>query len=289
MMLSGFTFVRNAVQFDYPVVESISSALPVVDELVVAVGDSEDGTLDLIESIGDPKVKIVKTSWDDSLREGGRVLAQQTDTALAHTRGDWSLYLQADEVLHEDCFRAVLDAAGHYLNDSEVEGFLFRYLHFYGSYHTYFDGRPFYPREVRIVRNGIGVSSWRDAQGFRRKGRKLRVVEIDAQIYHYGWVRSPGKMLEKQRNLDRYWHDDGWLSRRYEEGFEIYSNLRGLKYFTGSHPKVMRERIEKADWEFNPPEEKLKLGAMMRLRRWFEEKVSRRPIGEYRNYILLKR
>ncbi len=289
MMLSGFSFVRNALKFRYPVVESIRSVLPIVDEFIIAVGESEDGTLDLIDSIGAPKLKIVKTRWDDNLREGGKILAQQTDIALSRTSGDWCFYVQADEVLHEKYLAAVVEASKAYLGDQEVEGFLFKYVHFYGSYYTYFDGRPFYPREVRVVRNGIGVSSWRDAQGFRRRGKKLRVVEIDAYMYHYGWVRQPSIMIEKQRNFDRYWHDDGWIRKRYEGEFEIYSNLRGLKRFTDTHPGVMRERVEKADWEFSPPEEELRLSSGSRLRRWLEEKVFRRPLGEYRNYVLLKR
>ena len=48
MKVSGFTFVRNAVKYDYPVVESIASILPLCDEVVVAVGQSEDGTRALI-------------------------------------------------------------------------------------------------------------------------------------------------------------------------------------------------------------------------------------------------
>lgn len=289
MTLSGFTFVRNAVKFDYPVVESIWSALPIVDEYVVAVGDSHDGTLELVESIGDPKVKIVATQWDDDMRDGGRVLAQQTDIALSHTVGDWCIYLQADEVVHEKYLPLILEAARRYLGDQEVEGFLFKYLHFYGSYHTYFDGRPFYPKEVRTVRNGIGVSSWRDAQGFRRRGRKLKVVEIDASVYHYGWVKPPAKMVEKQKNLDRYWHDDQWIAERYGEERNIYSDIRGLKQFAGTHPRVMQARVGDADWEFRPSPQAGKRRSMGNVRHWLEERVLRRPIGEYRNYVLLKR
>jgi hypothetical protein len=35
MKVGGFTFVRNVVKYDYPVVESIRSILPVVDEFIV--------------------------------------------------------------------------------------------------------------------------------------------------------------------------------------------------------------------------------------------------------------
>ena len=59
MTVSGFTFCRNAVKYDYPVVESIKSALPLCDEFIVNVGRCEDGTLELIRSIRDPRIKIV--------------------------------------------------------------------------------------------------------------------------------------------------------------------------------------------------------------------------------------
>ena len=100
MKISGFTIVRNAVKFNYPVVASISSILPICDEFIVNVGDSEDGTLELIRSIDSPKIRIIQNQWDMS--QGSEVLSQQTNLALKECRGDWAFYLQSDEVIHED-------------------------------------------------------------------------------------------------------------------------------------------------------------------------------------------
>jgi hypothetical protein len=44
MKVAGFTFIRNAVKNDYPVVEAITSILSICDEFVVALGNSDDGT-----------------------------------------------------------------------------------------------------------------------------------------------------------------------------------------------------------------------------------------------------
>ena len=44
MKVTGFTFIRNAVKFDYPVVEAITSILPLCDDFVVAQRKSEDET-----------------------------------------------------------------------------------------------------------------------------------------------------------------------------------------------------------------------------------------------------
>ena len=91
MFVSGFTIVRNAIRFDYPIVEAIKSILPLCDEVVVAVGKSEDETLQLIKSINDSKIKIIETIWDDSLREGGKVLAAETNKAYdtISEKADW--------------------------------------------------------------------------------------------------------------------------------------------------------------------------------------------------------
>ena len=46
MKLSAFTFVRNARRFGYPMAESIASVMDIVDEYVIAVGDSSDDAED---------------------------------------------------------------------------------------------------------------------------------------------------------------------------------------------------------------------------------------------------
>ena len=48
------------VSYDYPVVESIRSIFPMVDEFIVNVGRCDDGMLQLIGSIGGTKVRIME-------------------------------------------------------------------------------------------------------------------------------------------------------------------------------------------------------------------------------------
>lgn len=189
MFLSGATFVRNAIKFDFPVLESIRSVLPICDEYIVNVGDSEDGTLELVRSLNDPRIKIVESIWDPALRAGGAILAQQTDIAISQCRGEWILYLQADEVIHEQYLEAILSSLRRSKDRPEVQGLLFGFRHFYGSFQTYQKGINWYRHEVRAIRNGIGIRSWGDAQGFRLEGRKLKVVRCPAEVYHYGWAR----------------------------------------------------------------------------------------------------
>ena len=218
MKISGFSFVKNAVKLYYPVLESIQSALPLVDEFVIACGDSDDGTTDLIRSIDDPKIKIIETVWDPVYFVRGAVNSQQTNIALDACTGDWCFYLQADEVVHESFLPVLREKMERHLANSGVEGLLFDYVHFYGSYDLYQIGHNWYSREVRIVRNGIDVRSWKDAQGFRINGRKLRVVPARAEIYHYGWVRPPVRMMKKQIALSSVYHDKEWVDEHYPDG-----------------------------------------------------------------------
>ena len=255
MKVSGFTFVRNAIKFNYPVVESIRSVLPVCDEFIVAVGNSEDETLNLIVSIGDPKIRIIETTWDDTLRQGGRVLAQETDKAFDAVSADssWAFYIQADEVVHEKFLPAIRIAMERCEADPRIEGFAFNYLHFWGSYQYVGDSRQWYRREVRIIRNDKQIRSYQDAQGFRKNGKKLRVAQVDAAIYHYGWVKPPESQQAKQQSFNRYWHSDSWIERKIPKTEKYdYAGMDFLAPFNGSHPRVMDRRISAQSWTFSP-------------------------------------
>jgi glycosyltransferase involved in cell wall biosynthesis len=287
MKISGFSFVRNGVKFDYPFLESITSLLPLCDELIIAVGKSDDDTLGRIRSLGSPKIRIIETVWDEKLRTGGRVLAEQTDIALNHTTGDWAFYLQADEVLHEADRPAIREAMVRYLDDPRVEGLLFDYRHFYGSYDYVGSSRQWYRREIRVVRNGIGARSWGDAQGFRIDGRKLRVKAIDAAVYHYGWVKPPEVQMAKQRSFHRLWHPDEWIRERLGESTSFdYAEGSKLEKFTGSHPAAMHDRIRSADWKFEYDPSRVKVTFKGALLEWIESTTGVR-IGEYKNYELI--
>lgn len=247
MFVSGFTIVRNAVRYDYPVTESIRSLLPLVDEMVVAVGDSDDGTRERVLSIDSPKIRIINTVWDEELRRGGLILAQQTNLALAACRGDWCFYLQADEVLHELDYPRLKHAMQVNLNRLEVEGLSFRYHHFRASYGIR-DPLP-YRRQVRIVRPGAGIRSYGDACGFQVEGRKLRCRSAGGWVYHYGYVKPPRRMAAKMDYfLSLY---DG---RKVMPGAELKADgyewdLRTCEPFRGSHPLVMQARIATMDWQ----------------------------------------
>ncbi|MGC4001403.1 MAG: hypothetical protein QM767_29670 [Anaeromyxobacter sp.] len=288
MKVSGFTFVRDAVRFSYPVVAAIRSILPLCDELVVNVGVSQDGTLDLVRSIDDPRLVIFESTWDEGLRKGGAILAQQTDLALDRCTGDVGIYVQADEAMHEDDHPAVRAALERLHQDPRAEGLLFDYVHFYGSFHTVGVARRWYRREVRAVKLGVGVRSWRDAQGFRigegPSARKLAVLPAGARMYHYGWVRPPEAMGQKAADFHRWYHGDEVVRRAMERQF-TYDVEERVRPFTGTHPGPMRDHVAAADWPFTPrPQRLVRRGRIRRDLLDLLERATGVRLGEYRNY-----
>ncbi|WP_158990535.1 glycosyltransferase family 2 protein [Mucilaginibacter sp. L196] len=293
MKVSGFTFIRNAVLNDYQIIEAITSILPICDEFIVAVGKSDDDTRLLIENINSPKIKIIDTVWDTSITESGRVFAIETNKALAAISPDtdWAFYIQGDEVVHEKYLPLIRQEMVDNLNDAQIEGLLFKYVHFYASYDYYGDTRRWYRREIRIIKNIPGMSSFRDAQGFKLNGEKIKVKLIDAYIYHYGWARPPQGLTNKARNFNKFYHDEQWNQQHMTETFEFaYDNADRIKKFQGTHPQVMHERIAATNWKIDFKEKPLQQDYTLRRRfLQFVFDLTGWSIGEYQNYKIVKR
>jgi hypothetical protein len=256
LKVSGFTFIRNAIKLDYPIVEAIQSILPICDEVVVAVGNSDDSTLELIQSIDPVKIRIIETIWDDNLRENGAVLALETNKAFQaiDSESDWAFYIQGDEVIHERYLETIRNAMIYYQNRNDIDGLLFNYLHFYGSYDYVGASSKWYREEIRVVKNNKSIYSFNDAQGFRKgENQKLNVAKIQAYVYHYGWVKEPKAMQQKQESFNRLWHDDQWINENVSKSisFEYEEHVSQLSIFQDTHPKVMRNRINNKNWKFD--------------------------------------
>jgi hypothetical protein len=253
VQISGFTFVRNAVSLGYPLEESLRSALAMVDELVVVVaraeGEADDGTRALVAaSLDDARIRVLDARWDRA--RGALAYSDLTNRALGACAGDWCLYLQADEVLHEDDLDTIRRRCTELLENRRVEGLLFDYLHFFGDYTHVQRGQGWYPREIRVVRNRAAIRSVRDAQSFRRgDGGRLTVARSGARVFHYGWARHPALMQVKTRE---FWsHRVGADASRAHVGdgeLYDYGPLARLSRWTGVHPAVMAERIAGMDW-----------------------------------------
>lgn len=262
MKISGFTFIKNAVKYDFPVVECVKSVIDIVDEFIILAGDSDDDTDELLKTIGSPKVKIIKSTWDTATyNKGGTIFAQQTDMALSACTGDWAFYIQSDEVFLESGSNIVRSACEKYLNDEQIEGFLFNYVHMYGDYKHYIDARHFgYPREIRIVRNKPGIHSWKDAQSFRyipnfdgkdyyvKEGtRKLRCIHLNVTMFHYGWARDPRAMAGKTAHQNSVYRNTD-IPDAERRKLHDYGNLNYFPLYKEVQPNAMKERIKSFSW-----------------------------------------
>jgi hypothetical protein len=243
MKVSGFTFLRNGQKLGYPFVASIRSILPLVDEFVIALGPCDDDTEAMVRAIGDPKIRVMATQWNERIRNDysvkGFVYGQQKSIALFNCTGDWAFYLEADEVVHENDLPKIRAAMEQHLDDPRVEALAFDYLHFYGNAKTYAWSPRWYRSEVRIIRNTI--PAWGPEGLFfvvldtHKRGRYPRAAHAGATIYHYGWVRSEAQMNLKSNAIQKFWDDRSMPKMDYSQ-----VDASTLKLFTGAHPQVVQ-------------------------------------------------
>jgi glycosyltransferase involved in cell wall biosynthesis len=277
MKVSGFTFLRNGQKLGYPFVESIRSILPIVDEFVVALGPCEDDTEKVLRAIGDPKIRIIPTQWNERIQPDysvkGFVYGQQKSIALFNCTGDWAFYLEADEVVHENDLAKIRAAMRKHLGDERVEALVFDYLHFYGNANTYVWSPGWYRSEVRVIRNTI--PAWSSEALFfnvvdgHKKSRYPRATHTGVTIYHYGWVRSEAQMNLKAAAVHKYWDEKPAAEVDYSK-----IDTATLKLFTGTHPKVVQDWLPKAtglfqadpNHQLTPREKKHRF--MLRLEQW---------------------
>ena len=248
--ISGFTFIKNGLTLGYPILESVLSIEPICDEVIINVGfnnvecTEDDGTWDyLTKNLTGAKYKFVKSWWDPNIQKSGLILSQQTNIALSHCTGDYCQYIQGDECVHEDDLPIILKGVEEMEKNKAIDGLIFNYMHFYGNVDTFKYTRNLYRREVRLIRNHKGIKSWLDAQGFRHANdTKIHARLIDARIFHYGWARAEQVMKKKVKVFDTFYHGD--VEQERAKSFKYERNW-GLRKFKKTHPKVMKDWIEK--------------------------------------------
>ncbi len=251
MKVSGFTFIRNAVQYDYPVVEAITSILPIVDEFIVNVGKSDDGTLALVQSIDTQKIRIIETSWDETLRTDGKIFGMQQDIALSQCTGDWAMLVQGDEVVHEDDYPEIQNAMARYMDDRNVLGLVLRMRQFKGDYWSL---DPWmYRKATRIIRNHCGVRSAPDGCDFFPEDTDRMIKAgphgrlIKARIFHYGYARPSAALKQKLQYQNSRHHGEVMSEQDIVSDAALRSEFPTydiLKEYKGTHPRVMEARIQ---------------------------------------------
>jgi len=289
--ISGFTFIRNGNALGYPFVPSIRSLLPLCDEVVVNVPRSTDGTLESVRAIGDPKIRIIESEWDENEKVGDPIFRRHTDLALEQCTGDWRVYIQGDEVLHEGTVAPMREAMEWELGNPAVQGLLVDYTHFYGSFWTEVYSFGWYYKEVRVVRRAPTIRASGGAQGFRTTdGQKLRVKNSGGRYFHFGFALEPGQARIKLGNLHDLYGNEKARQTTAQTPARFYDEDQKVKLFKGTHPATMLETVAAATWTYqsrNP---------LIRFRReYFWEDVAliiKRctgiTLGVHKNYRLIK-
>ncbi len=155
MKVSAFTFIKNGEILGYPFLQSIQSILPIVDEFIINVGESEDNTLALVKSIANSKIRIIESKWNETMQDRGYVYGQQKMIAHYNCTGDWAFYVEGDEVYHENELEKIRESMKFHLNDPNVEALVFDYYHFYGNANSYLNSPGWYRSEARIIKNSV--------------------------------------------------------------------------------------------------------------------------------------
>jgi glycosyltransferase involved in cell wall biosynthesis len=291
MTVSGFTFIRNGCSLGYPFLPAIRSLLPLCDEIIVNVPRSTDDTLATVRKLEDSRIRILETDWDDNARTGGLALSHHTNLALAQCTGDWCVYIQGDEVLHEATVPLMRQTMEKELYNPVVQGLVVDYTHFYGSYWTQTDGFGWYRQEVRVIRRDSHIRSRSDAQSFRTvKGEKLRVKRSGGHYFHYGHARHPEMAARRLREVSRLWHDDTGVDKISNRPAGFYDEDQKVRPFNGTHPSVMREAVAAANWTYDSrnPVIRFKRNCFWKDVAWLIKMATGIEIGVHRNFRLIR-
>lgn len=294
MLVSGFTFVKNTLSLGYPILESLKSIDPLCDEVIINVCfdqedcSSDDGTYEYLQdSLPASKYKFVKSYWKGNQEYGDHFYSAHTNYALSQCQGEICQYIQGDEVIHENDLENIRQGFSTLMERDDIDGLIFKYLHFYGNVDAYKFTRQIYKREVRTIKNNRGVYSWKDAQGFRLKdGTKVRAKEIDAYIYHYGWARKESIMKEKIQVMATHYHGEDHVSK---EDFS-YKRIWGVKPFRGTHPQLMSQWVQdnRNEIDMMSLPRAYHMGDVNLMISDFIEYLTGYRIGEYRNFKVIK-
>ena len=280
MKVSAFTFIKNGQILGYPFLQSIQSILTIVDEFIINIGESEDDTLMMIQSLASPKIRIIESHWNDSMQDRGYVYGQQKMIAQFNCTGDWAFYIEGDEVYHENELEQIKKSMEMHLNDSNVEALVFDFYHFYGNSNSYLDSPGWYRSEARIIKNSLRTYApdglfWLVLDS-NKKGRYPRAKHTGASCYHYGWARSEDQMNLKVSKVQMYW---GTKPVKID-----YSQMDQsiIKEFKGTHPKVMRKWLEndkglyQVDSSYKPTKKQKKHRMMIKLEKYLHLDLSKK-------------
>lgn len=207
--LGGSTFAWNAIKQDYNVIETLECLYELCDEVAIVAGGT-DGTTELVrewfnKSYNRPDkgatvlhlYELGEKEWKQ--QQGREKLSYFSNIAIEHLQTDWNFYLQADEIIHEDCFPTIREAIKY-----DVDAYFCRRLNLWKTPYLMLnvpqERKPCSTEVIRLARTKYRCVD--DAESLGVNGEVYVAGDMDAiQIFHMGFVRDPVKHLEKIRHM----------------------------------------------------------------------------------------
>lgn len=187
MRISGCIITKNEQE---NIAACISSLKPIVDEIIVVDTGSEDDTVRIAEDMG---AFVVKQRWEDDF-------SKAKNYALEKAKGDWIIFLDADEYFTEDMIPKVRPIIEKVHSDRSIDGI--------GSGITHIDKDTGHligsDTTVRIYRNYKKIRYVNKIhEEIRNNGEALRCYDAKAElsVMHTGYSASVQRE-KARRNLE---------------------------------------------------------------------------------------
>ena len=128
--VSGFTFIHNAIESGYPIIEAIRAVQPYVDEIVIVDCISTDGTGKLLEQLKSQSLMVQKSDnkyFETPIRiipglwgnQAGETL-RQAHAKYIECTGDVIIHFEGDEVYSPELIENIIHLIGQGVHDISV-------------------------------------------------------------------------------------------------------------------------------------------------------------------------
>ncbi len=248
--ISGHMIVKNGVKYDYPFLQSCESILPICKEFVFVEGEGDDGTYEAILEFQKRyrRVRIIRRPWQ---KQHYSILSDLTNVAIEDCKCDYHFQIQADEVVHEQYLKTISDV----VNRNNFDFMELGVLHFYGSFRKVYKPNVFYDHFIRLARRSTypQLRSYDDAMSLGcpdfDSSRLVKLSRHDIKVHHYGYVRKPMALINKQDEAIKWWgiqERDHLFQHALDTGrvdWGVKHTPDRLDDYTDEHPGVLREWI----------------------------------------------
>lgn len=241
--LAGIVCVRNGDALDYSWREAVHSLLQVCDEVLISDCDSTDGTREAMNAweCVSTKITLCNYPWSNPERTD-QWYPEWVNYARQHSKAKHCIYLDADEVLHEDDYGLIRKAA------DQGQTLFFKRLNFWRDAQSLIpEGVCCGTKVLRMAPSNMPVPSdypWLPAEETMKQAQ-----ESNIRVFHYGFLRKREAFFKKARVVQRIWA--GSYDARLEAAEKFEGNwmtdpnvvpwTNELVPYNGTHPKVIHK------------------------------------------------